>query len=172
MTIAVYAGSFDPVTAGHLSILRQAARLFGHVVMVVAHNPDKHTLLSAPERVELLREVVAHHPNVTVATTDGLIVEYARRIGASVLLRGVRGATDAQFETTLAQANRALAPELSTLFLPAESHLAEVSSSRLKEKLARGEDVSDFCPPAVVARLRQHLASPLPSSTSTSPSAP
>ncbi|WP_434388763.1 pantetheine-phosphate adenylyltransferase [Melittangium boletus] len=172
MTIAVYAGSFDPVTAGHLSILRQAARLFGHVVVVVAHNPDKRTLLTAPERVELLREVVAHHPNVTVASTDGLIVEYARRIGASVLLRGVRGATDAQFETTLAQANRALAPELSTLFLPAESHLAEVSSSRLKEKLARGEDVSDVCPPAVVARLRQHLASSPTPSTPASPSAP
>jgi len=170
MTIAVYAGSFDPVTAGHLSILRQAARLFGHVVVVVAVNPDKHTLLTVAERVELLREVVAHHPNVTVASTDGLIVEYARRIGASVLLRGVRGATDAQFETTLAQANRALAPELATIFLPAESHLAEVSSSRLKEKLSRGEDVSDFCPPAVVARLRQRLSpSPSPSLSPWSP---
>jgi pantetheine-phosphate adenylyltransferase len=158
MTIAVYAGSFDPVTAGHLSVIRQAARLFGHVVVVVAINPEKHTLLSVSERVELLREVVAPHPNVTVASTEGLIVDYARAIGASVLLRGVRGATDAQFETTLAQANRALAPDLSTLFLPAESHLAEVSSSRLKEKLARGEDVSDFCPPAVAAKLRQRLS--------------
>ncbi|QRN94664.1 pantetheine-phosphate adenylyltransferase [Archangium violaceum] len=160
MSIAVYAGSFDPVTAGHLSVIRQAARLFGHVVVVVAINPDKRTLFSVSERVELLREVVALHPNVTVASTEGLIVEYARAIGASVLLRGVRGATDAQFETTLAQANRALAPDLSTLFLPAESHLAEVSSSRLKERLARGEDVSDFCPPAVAAKLRQRLSSP------------
>jgi pantetheine-phosphate adenylyltransferase len=158
MTIAVYAGSFDPVTAGHLSVIRQAARLFGHVVVVVAINPEKRTLLSVSERVELLREVVSPHPNVTVASTEGLIVDYARAIGASVLLRGVRGATDAQFETTLAQANRALAPDLSTLFLPAESHLAEVSSSRLKEKLARGEDVSDFCPPAVAAKLRQRLS--------------
>lgn len=108
--------------------------------------------------MELLREVVALHPNVTVASTEGLIVDYARAIGASVLLRGVRGAMDAQFETTLAQANRALAPDLATLFLPAESHLAEVSSSRLKEKLARGEDVSDFCPPAVAAKLRLRLS--------------
>ena len=158
MTIAVYAGSFDPVTAGHLSVIRQAARLFGHVVVVVAINPEKRTLLGVAERVELLREVVALHPNVTVASTEGLIVDYARAIGASVLLRGVRGATDAQFETTLAQANRALAPDLATLFLPAESHLAEVSSSRLKEKLARGEDVSDFCPPAVAAKLKQRLS--------------
>ena len=162
MTIAVYAGSFDPVTAGHLSVIRQAARLFGHVVVVVAINPDKRTLLTVAERVELLREVVALHPNVTVASTQGLIVDYARAIGASVLLRGVRGATDAQFETQLAQNNRALAPELSTLFLPAEAHLAEVSSSLLKEKLVRGEDVSAFCPPAVVARLRQHLTSSAP----------
>ncbi|HEY0096779.1 MAG TPA: pantetheine-phosphate adenylyltransferase, partial [Archangium sp.] len=119
---------------------------------------DKRTLLTVAERVELLREVVALHPNVTVASTEGLIVDYARAIGASVLLRGVRGATDAQFETSLAQANRALAPELATLLLPAESHLAEVSSSRLKEKLARGEDVSDFCPPAVAAKLKQRLS--------------
>ena len=160
MTIAVYAGSFDPVTAGHLSVVRQAARLFGHVVVVVAINPDKRTLFTVAERMELLREVVALHPNVSVASTEGLIVDYARAIGASVLLRGVRGATDAQFETTLAQANRALAPDLATLFLPAESHLAEVSSSRLKEKLARGEDVSDFCPPAVAAKLRSRLSPP------------
>ncbi|GEL72949.1 MULTISPECIES: pantetheine-phosphate adenylyltransferase [Myxococcus] len=157
MTIAVYAGSFDPVTAGHMSVVRQAARLFGHVVVVVAVNPDKQSLLSADERVALLREAVAHHPNVTVARTQGLIVDFARDIGASVLLRGVRGATDAQFETTLAQNNRALAPELSTLFLPAEAHLAEVSSSGLKARVARGEDVSAFCPPAVAAKLRERL---------------
>lgn len=161
MTIALYAGSFDPVTAGHLSVIRQAARLFGHVVVVVAVNPAKQYLLSAEERVALVREAVALHPNVTVASTDGLIVDFARSIGASVLLRGVRGATDAQFETELAQTNRALAPELSTLFLPAEAHLAEVSSSGLKERLARGEDVSAFCPPAVAAKLRERLQSPL-----------
>lgn len=158
MTIAVYAGSFDPVTAGHLSVVRQAARLFGHVVVVVAVNPHKHSLLSADERMALVREAVRLHPNVTVARTEGLIVDFAREIGASVLLRGVRGATDAQFETELAQNNRALAPELSTLFLPAEAHLAEVSSSGLKERVARGEDVSAFCPPAVAAKLRERLA--------------
>jgi pantetheine-phosphate adenylyltransferase len=157
VTIAIYAGSFDPVTAGHLSVVRQAARLFGHVVVVVAVHPNKQYLLSADERVALLREAVALHPNVTVARTEGLVVEFARAIGASVLLRGVRGATDAQFETELAQTNRALAPELSTLFLPAEAHLAQVSSSGLKERIARGEDVSAFCPPAVAARLRERL---------------
>ncbi|NMO13748.1 pantetheine-phosphate adenylyltransferase [Pyxidicoccus fallax] len=158
MTIAVYAGSFDPVTAGHLSVVRQAARLFSHVVIIVAVNPNKQYLLSTDERMGLLREAVRKHPNVTVAATEGLIVDYARDIGASVLLRGVRGATDAQFETELARNNRVLAPELSTLFLPAEAHLAEVSSSGLKERVARGEDVSAFCPPAVAAKLRERLA--------------
>ncbi|GEN10966.1 Phosphopantetheine adenylyltransferase [Myxococcus fulvus] len=157
MTIAVYAGSFDPVTAGHLSVVRQAARLFGHVVVIVAINPAKNTLLSPEERVALVREAVAPHPNVTVAWTEGLIVDYARAIGASVLLRGVRGATDAQFETELAHNNRVLAPEIATLFLPAEAHLAEVSSSGLKARVLRGEDVSDFCPPAVAAKLRERL---------------
>ncbi|MBZ4329980.1 pantetheine-phosphate adenylyltransferase [Corallococcus interemptor] len=158
MSIALYAGSFDPVTAGHLSVVRQAARLFSHVVVVVAVNPNKRTLLTAEERMALIREAVAKHPNVSVTSTEGLIVELAREIGASVLLRGVRGATDAQFETELAQMNRALAPELSTLFLPAEAHLAEVSSSALKERLTRGEDVSAYCPPAVAAKLRERLS--------------
>ena len=92
--------------------------------------------------------------------TAGLVVDYARAIGASVLLRGVRGATDAQFETGLAQTNRALAPDLSTLFLPAEAHLAQVSSSALKERLERGEDISAFCPAAVADKLRQRLLEP------------
>lgn len=158
MTIALYAGSFDPVTAGHLSVIRQASRLFGHLVVVVAVNPNKRTLLSPEERVALVREAVALHPNVTVTHTEGLVVDLARAIGASVLLRGVRGATDAQFETELAQTNRALAPELSTLFLPAEAHLAEVSSSALKQRVAQGEDVSAYCPPAVAAKLRERLS--------------
>ncbi|MCE9667809.1 pantetheine-phosphate adenylyltransferase [Myxococcus stipitatus] len=157
MTIAVYAGSFDPITAGHLSVIRQAARLFGHVVVIVAVNPAKNALLTPDERVALVREAVAMHPNVSVAWTEGLIVDHARAIGASVLLRGVRGATDAQFETELARNNRALAPEISTLFLPAEAHLAEVSSSALKARVARGEDISGFCPPAVATMLRERL---------------
>ena len=162
MSIAVYAGTFDPVTSGHLSVVRQAARLFSHVVVVVAVNPAKQALFTPEERVALIREAVALHPNVTCHFTDGLVVELARRIGASVLLRGIRGATDAQFETELARTNRQLAPELSTLFLPAEAHLAEVSSSGLKAMLLRGEDVSAYCPPAVAARLRERLFSTQP----------
>ena len=136
MSIAVYAGTFDPVTAGHLSVIRQAARLFAHVVVVVAVNPDKRTLLLPEERLRLLREVVALHPNVSCQSTPGLVVDFARAIGASVLLRGVRGATDAQFETELARLNKQVAPELSTLFIPAEAHLAEVQLQRAQGEAA------------------------------------
>jgi pantetheine-phosphate adenylyltransferase len=157
MAIAIYAGTFDPITAGHLSVIREGARLFAHVVVVVAVNPNKHTLLDAGERVRLIRGATALMPNVRCHYTEGLVVEFARTIGATVLLRGVRGATDAQFETELAQQNRALAPEISTLFLPAAAELAIVSSSELKARLLRGEDVSSFCTPEVERAIRERL---------------
>jgi pantetheine-phosphate adenylyltransferase len=160
MSIAIYAGSFDPVTEGHLSVVRAAAKLFGHVVVLVAVNPKKRTLLSLEERVELLRRVLRDYPSVSAAGTEGLVVDYARRIGASVLLRGVRSATDAQYETELAQANRSRAPELATLFVPAEADLSEVSSSKLKELALRGEDISRYCPPEVAELLRSRLQTP------------
>lgn len=157
MSIAVYPGSFDPVTAGHLSVIRQAARLYGHVIVLVAVNPNKETLFSRDERLSLLREAVARFPNVRVDATDGLVVEYAREVGASILVRGIRGATDAEFETALAQQNRALAPDITTVLLPAAAELSEVSSSRLKSLAQSGEDLSPFCPPHVARRLRERF---------------
>lgn len=153
MTLAVYAGTFDPITAGHLSVVRAAARLFGHVRILVAVNPEKRTLFSREERVEMIREVTGRFPNVSVDATEGFVVEYAREIDASFLVRGIRGATDAVFETELSQGNRLLAPEISTILLPAEPGLSEVSSSALKEMARRGEDISRFCAPSVAARL-------------------
>lgn len=158
MAIAVYAGTFDPITAGHLSVVGQAARVVDHLRVLVAVNPDKETLFTAQERVEMIREAVDRLPNVSVDRTTSLVVEYARSIGATFLVRGIRGATDSQFETELAQTNRMLAPEIITLLLPAEAHLSVVSSSALKDRIARGEDVSGFCPRAVEARLRRRLA--------------
>lgn len=158
MSIAIYAGSFDPITRGHLSVLRHAARLFAHVRVLVAVNPQKGGLFEPEERVALIREVTAAMPNVTVDRTDGLVVEYARETSATFLVRGIRGASDAGFETDLAQANRQLAPEISTVLLPAEQSLARVSSSDLKDRAARGEPLEPFCPPIVAARLRERLA--------------
>jgi pantetheine-phosphate adenylyltransferase len=157
MSIAIYAGSFDPITAGHLSVIRQAARLFSHVRVLVAVNPAKQGLFSPPERVELIAALVARMPHVSVDATDRLVVEYAREVGASYLVRGVRGASDAGFETELAQANRTLAPELATVLLPAEPRLSSLSSSALKQRVLAGEDVSADCPPEVARRLRLRL---------------
>jgi pantetheine-phosphate adenylyltransferase len=155
--IAVYAGTFDPPTAGHLSVVRQAARLYSHLVVLVAVNPDKATLFSPDERMAMLREEAALLPNVLVSSTSGLVVEHARAIGASVLIRGIRGASDAHFETELAHANRGLAPEIVTIFLPAFAALADVSSSELKRRTLAGLDVSSYCSPAVAERLRERL---------------
>lgn len=157
MSIAVYAGSFDPITAGHLSVIRQAARLFSHVRILVAVNPLKQGLFGTPERVEMIGDLVARMPQVSVDSTDRLVVEYARDVGASYLVRGIRGASDATFETELAQANRALAPELATVLLPAEPRLSSLSSSGLKQRVLAGEDVSAECPPEVARRLRRRL---------------
>lgn len=157
MSIAIYAGSFDPITLGHLSVLRQAARLFAHLRVLVAHNPAKDYLFDVDARVALVRQLVAAMPNVTVDATEGLVVDYARDIAASFLVRGVRGASDAQFETELAQANRALAPGLTTILLPADAELAEVSSSALKRRARRGESLAAYCPPPVAAALHARL---------------
>lgn len=164
MSIAVYAGTFDPITSGHLSVLRQAARIFAHVRVLVAVNPDKNTLFDVDERVGMIREVVAAMPQVSVDATEGLVVEYAAEIGATTLVRGIRGSSDATFETELAQQNRELAPEISTVLLPAEPALAAVSSSSLKEQVRLGHEVVD-CPPLVLARVKEKLGVALGTTT-------
>jgi len=154
MSVAIYPGSFDPVTFGHLAIIRRAARLFDHVRVLVAHNPEKCGLFSPQERVELLSAVTADYPQVTIDVTDGYVVDYARQIGAQCLIRGLRGADDARAETHLAALNRNLAPELETLLLPAESDLVAVSSSDLKARAQRGEALTALCPEPVARELR------------------
>lgn len=157
MTIAVYAGTFDPMTYGHLSVVRQAVRLFAHVRVLVAVHPKKEPLFSLAERIELARAALGPMPTVSVDGTEGLVVEYAQSIGATVLVRGLRGAGDAVYETELAQTNRELAPEIATVMLPAEPRLSMVSSSELKARAARGQPLGAFCPPVVAERLRHKL---------------
>jgi pantetheine-phosphate adenylyltransferase len=155
--LAVYAGSFDPVTRGHLSVIERAARLFDALWIVVAVNPQKRPLFSADERVAMLSEVTARWPNVHCVRTDGYVVELARAHGARYLVRGVRGATDAESEIALANLNRALAPEIETVFVPADPELSEVSSSRLKELARAGADLSAVCPSELVGRLHARV---------------
>jgi pantetheine-phosphate adenylyltransferase len=153
MTIAVYAGTFDPITLGHLSVVREAVRLFAHVRVLVAVHPDKTPLFDLEERIGIAREAVGPMPTVSVDGTTGLVVEYARAIGATVLVRGLRGAADAAYETELAQRNREAAPEIATVMLPSEPRFSVVSSSELKARAERGEPIDAFAPPGVVAHL-------------------
>lgn len=158
MRIAVYAGSFDPVTRGHLSVVERAARTFDLLFVVVADNPAKRSLLTAGERVSLLHECSCQLENVEVAQTDGLVVELARQVNARFLVRGVRGVTDIEAEISLANVNHQLAPEITTFFVPADPALSEVSSSRLKQLAEAGADLSELCTPNVARALSAKLA--------------
>jgi pantetheine-phosphate adenylyltransferase len=160
MRLALHAGSFDPITCGHLSVIERAAALFDRLVVVVAVNPGKQPLFSAAERVQMIREATGRWPNVECTSTTGYVVDLARSRGAGFLVRGVRSGTDAGAELALAEVNHALAPEIQTIFIPAHPELSEVSSSRLKELAARGMDLSRFCLPAVAAKLKQRLSAP------------
>lgn len=154
---AVYAGSFDPVTAGHLSVIRRAVGLFGELFVLVAVNPDKQTLFSMEERVAQLREATAHWPTVTCCATTGFVAQFAREHDARYLIRGVRDASDATEESRLAYLNQQLAPEVTTLFVPAQSELSQVSSSGLKALAQAGTDLTGLCPPGVAEQLRERL---------------
>lgn len=153
MRVAVYAGSFDPITRGHLSVVERSARLFDRLLLLVAVNPDKTTLFGPEQRLELIAAATVAWPNTSAAFSAGYVVDFAREHGARYLVRGVRGATDVEAEITLANLNRALAPELETVFVPAHPELSEVSSSRLKELAALGADVSRYCTPEVARAL-------------------
>lgn len=158
LTIAIYAGSFDPITLGHVSVIKQAVRLFSHVRVLVAVNPNKSGTFTQDERVLLVQESVAKIPNVSVDTTGGLVVEYAQEIAANVLVRGIRGASDAEGETELAQLNRSIAPQIATILLPAEPLLAAVSSSGLKQLAEDGAELSAYCSPLVARMLQSKYA--------------
>ncbi len=153
MRVAVYAGTFDPITTGHLSVIERAARLFDQLVVLVAVNPSKSPMFSLNERIAMIGETTAHVANVACEGTGDLVVACAKARGAVALIRGIRGATDAEYEIELAQTNRLLAPEMTTLFIPADPHLSEVSSSQLKDLAAQGMDVRRYAPASVLRRL-------------------
>lgn len=157
--IAVYAGTFDPFTAGHHSVVAQAAGIFSFVRVLIAVNPDKQCWFTCEERKHQIAGWLAPMPNVSVDATEGLVVDYARRIGARFLVRGIRGASDASFETALAQQNRLLAPDVQTVLLPAEPTLSELSSSALKARALAGQPLDDLCPPPIVQALIERARS-------------
>ena len=155
---AIYPGSFDPVTNGHLDLIKRASNLFHHLVVAVLTNPEKDPLFSVKERVEMLDLVVAGLPNVEVDTFQGLLVDYARGKDARVLLRGIRAVSDYEYELQMAMMNRQLEPEMETVFmLPAEAY--SYLSSRLVREVARlGGSVKDLVPPVVEERIRAKVS--------------
>ncbi len=155
--IAVYAGSFDPVTHGHLDVIRRGATLFDEVVVAIGHNARKQRTLPLATRERVLREVVADIPRARVDTFEGLLVEYCRRIGARVILRGLRAVTDFEFEFQTGLANMDMAPDVETVFLLTDPRNIFVSSSLVKEIASNGGDVTRYLPEPALLALREVL---------------
>lgn len=158
MSIALYAGSFDPFTFGHLSIVMAAADIFDTLIVVVSENPSKEYLFSSEERVALIKDVFSGFKELkgkaVVTSYDGYTVDAAKFMEASVLVRGIRDASDIEYEMNIAELNSALAPSIRTIFLPGNRSLSEVSSSGVKEKFKNGKDISFYCPPQIVRAMK------------------
>jgi len=157
---AVYTGSFDPVTLGHLNVIERSSRLVDELIVGVGINVDKQALFTAEQRVELVRQSTAHLPNVTVDMFTGLAVHFVKQRRSRVIIRGVRTLSDIESEFTMTLANRKLDPEVETVFLMADEEFSHVSSSLIKQitPLASDEQLTRFVPRPVIARLRARLA--------------
>ena len=158
MVRAIYPGSFDPVTFGHLDVIRRASELFDEVIVGVLHNSQKSPLFSVEERVNILKEVTADIPNVKIETFSGLSVNFARNCDAKVIIRGLRAITDFEYELQMAQTNRVLAKDVDTMFLTTSLEYAYLSSTTVKEAAYFGADISKFAPEYVVEIVREKLA--------------
>ena len=157
--IAVYAGSFDPVTFGHLDLIERAHKMFDHLIIAIGVHPSRQPMFSFEERVELLREVCRPMPRVRIESFDGLLIHYCARLGARVIVRGLRAATDFEYELQIAHANSDLAPQIDTIFLPTRTNYGFVSASLVREIASHGGDVSRYAPPAVCEALQKKFAS-------------
>ena len=149
MTIAIYPGSFDPITNGHLDILKSGAEIFDKVIIAVAYNIDKQGFLPVETRIDLIKKSIEGLKNVEVSSYEGLTVDYAKRIGASVILRGLRNQNDFEYELQISQTNNALWGDLKTVFLITKPEYGYISSSMVREILAHKGDISKFVPKAV-----------------------
>jgi pantetheine-phosphate adenylyltransferase len=153
MRLAIYAGSFDPVTFGHLDVIQRAAALFDRVTVAIGRHPSKHPLFTPQERAALLREVSKDVPNVDVDEFDGLLIQYAQAKKATAIVRGLRAATDFEYELQIAHANADMVPQIDTVFLPTRVERGFVSASLVREIASHGGDVSRYVPPPVAAAL-------------------
>ena len=157
MAIGVYPGSFDPVTFGHLDIIRRASILFDQIVVGVLHNSAKSPLFSVEERVNILEKATRDIPNVVIRPFDGLSVNFARENHARVIIRGLRAVTEFEYELQMAQTNRVLAPDVDNVFLTTSLEYAYLSSTIMKEVARFGGDISKFAPPEVLEAVRRKM---------------
>lgn len=153
--VALYAGSFDPPTYGHVDLVERAAKLFPRVVVAVGVNPSRTPLFTLDERIELLRGIVLPLSNVVVEKFEGLLVDYGKKVGARVIVRGLRVGADFEYELQIAHANADLRPEIDTVFLPTRTSYGFISASLVREIARYGGDVSRYAPPAVCAALEK-----------------
>lgn len=157
MRRAVYPGSFDPVTLGHLDIIERSARLVDELIVGVLVNNAKTPMFTVDERVQMLQEVTADIPNIRVQAFSGLSVDFLRQCDARIMVRGLRAITDFEYELQMAQTNRILAPDIDTLFLTTNLEYAYLSSTTVKEVAYYGGDISHFVPEPVVDRIRKRI---------------
>lgn len=157
MKIAIYPGSFDPVTSGHLNIIRRAAKIFDKLIVCVMVNAGKNPMFTKEERAELIRRVTQDLPNVEVDCSAELLADYAKRRGSCVIVKGLRAGSDFENEFQMALINRKINPELDTMFLTAASEYMYLSSSTVKELGSYGVDLSDFLPEAIIPDFQKRI---------------
>ena len=153
MKIALYPGSFDPVTFGHLDIIHRSAGVFDELVVGVLNNRQKNALFSINERVNMIKDLTKDIPNLRVESFDGLMVDYAREIHATAVIRGLRAVTDFEYELHIAQSNKIQYPELETIFLTTDIHYSYLSSTIVREFASYGGDISHFVPASIIPKI-------------------
>jgi len=155
--VAVFPGSFDPLTKGHINVIERGVEIFDEVIVAVAVNLSKNGTFNLDERLEILRDIFTGREDISVDCFDGLLVDYVKKKGTNVILRGLRTVTDFEYELTMALANKSICPEVETVFLVSASTYGHISSSLIKEVVALGGSVSNMVPPAVEEKLRAKL---------------
>ncbi len=157
MSVAVYPGSFDPVTLGHYDIIKRSAKMFDHVIIGVLNNTSKTPLFSLEERVNMLKDAVSDLDNVSVESFNGLLVDFVRQKDTNIIIRGLRALTDFDLEMQMAQGNRTIAPDVDTVFLSTSLEYSYLSSSVVKEYARYGVELTDFVPKCVVSKLVEKM---------------
>jgi pantetheine-phosphate adenylyltransferase len=155
MRIGVYAGSFDPLTNGHLDIIERSLKLFDQLIVAIAKSAEKQSLFTIPQRKAMLKLSIGAHERIEIDSFDGLLVTYAKKRDASAIVRGIRAFSDFEYEFRMALMNRNLAPEIETIFFMPSEKSSYLSSSLIKEIVSLGGSVSDFVPPAVEKQLKK-----------------